>query len=318
MSGQLTVTSTTDSAQSVNAAAAAVEGDVLVTPAENDARPASKSDGEYITPTNSESVGRGGVASTTDTPEQVREAAEDLREERADREEEYLGRGKRERKFRRQISRLVAQRWQRDETIEDLQQRLAAYEGSQTTATNGEAAGAPADSQQPQQQPPNKLQADIELRREVEAAQARIPELEKGIEARYPDYAESTAKCGKEFPISPQTYLHMVLHLPNPPDVAYFLSKHPEVVSRLWSLEAQGPQGAMQAMQELNDISGAIRYHDKIDKSAPARRQQTYSAPPPIKPVGGASAARAPRIDDPNLDYQTYKRMRDEEERRGR
>jgi hypothetical protein len=87
----------------------------------------------------------------------------------------------------------------------------------------------------------------------------RIAEEEKSAVDRYSDYMESVKRLepGNE-PISPTSYLHLVLNVPNAPDVGYYLSRHPETMAKLWSLEASG-QG-VKIIEEINHISLGMRF----------------------------------------------------------
>ena len=59
-----------------------------------------------------------------------------------------------------------------------------------------------------------------------------MAEQEKEAAQKYPDYTESIDRMGKETPLPPTSYLHMMMHTSNAPDVGYYLSKHPEVVAK--------------------------------------------------------------------------------------
>ena len=69
---------------------------------------------------------------------------------------------------------------------------------------------------------------------------------------RHPDYIESVRKLepGRESPIPPTSYYHLMLNVPNAVDVGYYLSKHPETIAKLWSLETSG-QGIKVMQQAL-------------------------------------------------------------------
>jgi hypothetical protein len=63
---------------------------------------------------------------------------------------------------------------------------------------------------------------------------------------------------GNETPIPPTSYYHLMLNVSNAPDVGYHLSRHPELIAKLWSLESSG--NGIQAMKELNDLSAGLRF----------------------------------------------------------
>jgi hypothetical protein len=135
---------------------------------------------------------------------------------------------------------------------------------------------------------------------EYRAAQSRVAEEEKVFVERHPDYIESVRRLepGRETPIPPTAYLHTVMNLENPADVAYYLSKSPETLAKLWSLEASG-QG-VKIIEELNHISSGLRFQGNTAQTgagAAARRErQANSGPPaPIRPVGGSSMSSSTR-----------------------
>jgi hypothetical protein len=98
--------------------------------------------------------------------------------------------------------------------------------------------------------------------------------------------------------------------LPNSMDVVYHVAQRPELVARFWALEHSG-RGA-QIIQEMNGISYALAHGG----SATPQQRSRSNAPAPIRPVNGNTTHSAPRITDPDIDYRTYKRLRDEQERR--
>lgn len=148
---------------------------------------------------------------------------------------------------------------------------------------------------------------------EYRQAQARIAEEEKSAQARYGDYYQSIKRLepGNESPIPPTSYCHLMLNVSNAPDVGYYLSRHPETIAKLWSLETSG-QG-VKALQELNDLSAGPRFQGSTAQtgagSSAQRERQPRSAPPaPIRPVTGNGYSNLPDVRDPNLPYSEYKK----------
>jgi len=85
-----------------------------------------------------------------------------------------------------------------------------------------------------------------------------------------------------------------MLNVSNAPDVGYHLSRHPETILKLWSLESSGR--GIEVMKELNDLSAGLKFASNAAQAgagAAARRErQTKSGPPaPIRPVGGPQMA---------------------------
>jgi hypothetical protein len=101
-----------------------------------------------------------------------------------------------------------------------------------------------------------------------------VAEQEKEAVQRYGDYTESIERLTKETPQPPTPYLHMMMNTSNAPDVGYYLSKHPEVVAKLWGLEASG-QG-VKVIEEINHIPSDLRFQGNTAQTgagAAARRE---------------------------------------------
>jgi hypothetical protein len=289
MSGEVTVSSTTDTQEAVNAAAES-GGDKLVERREDSAEGRE-------TPINIAEVGHGGVASTTDSPEEVEKVAEDLREEKRERTEEYVG------KTRRRLF----QRVERQEAVIERQRAeiAALRQGRQPEPQ----AAQPGNGAQ-QQQPPQLTQADYE---EYRRAQATLPFRFELARQKYPDLQETFEKAARENPISPLTETALVM-MPNGHDVGYYLAKHPEHVQDLWAAENAG-RGDL-VIRKLNWISAGLDFN-RTQSPGPAQpeiRSKTQ-APAPISPVNSGSSRSGPRLDDPNLPVRDFIRIRNEQER---
>jgi hypothetical protein len=104
---------------------------------------------------------------------------------------------------------------------------------------------------------PQEQQSVLE---EYRQAQTRIDEGGKIRLQKYPDYMQSIKRLEprNETPIPPTSYYHLMLNVSNAPDVGYHLSRHPELIAKLWSLESSG--NGIQAMKELNDLSAGLRF----------------------------------------------------------
>ena len=109
-----------------------------------------------------------------------------------------------------------------------------------------------------------------------------------------------------------------MLNVSNATDVAYHLSRHPETIAKLWSLESSGR--GVDAMKELNHISSGLSFQGNVSEvgaGSSARREHRVNQPPaPIRPVSGGCYVSTPDLRDPNLDYQSYKRMMNERDRK--
>jgi hypothetical protein len=291
------VTSSTDNAEAINQAASA-GGDELVVAAESDPKGASQHDSTALV---IEGVGKGGVASTSDNAAAVREAAENLVDDQEERRETQRP-GKTRARLLRRLSRLHSEVEERDQEIARLR---AQYE----PAAQPRAEARPesnADGQQwqrpQQQQPVDPQQQAIEAFRQGEA---RLPEQVKQAKERYPDFDESLKKCDAEYPVPALAYLHLVSHVENPAETAYWLSKNPQAVARLWILQSSPQPERM--LGELNNISYMLRHGNG---TAPTRPQpRTSAAPAPIKPVGSGSARSS--ADPSTMSFREFKAWRE-------
>lgn len=108
---------------------------------------------------------------------------------------------------------------------------------------------------------------------------------------------------GNETPIPPTSYYHLMLNVSNVPDVGCHLSRHPELIAKLWSLESSG--NGVKALQELNDLSAGLKFAGNTAQTGPQSaahgERQVRSAPPaPIRPLGRGTV-NTPDLRDPNL-----------------
>lgn len=243
------------------------------------------------------------------------------------------------------FSRLTGQRYSLQEENAQLRQRLSIYEPQpqpQEQQQNGDEGSEPHERQhqqpppQSQQQPQSHAQQQAVLQqawRQAEqqqyspqqqeavlqalgAAQVRVPEEEKSFAAKNPDYHASVAKLQSNGNIPLTSYCHLMLHISNPVDTVYYLSKHPEAVAKLWSLEGNGR--GVEAIQELNDVSAHMRLNSQNQSQPPSspprskRPSQGNFEPIPHLPGGGAT--RGPSITDPDLPFSEYRRLMNEKE----
>jgi hypothetical protein len=170
--------------------------------------------------------------------------------------------------------------------------------------------------QQPQYQPQPQVAPQYQpqqLLEEYRQAQARLPELEKAFAERHPDYQESIARLqpGRETPIPPTAYLHTVMNVQNPADVAYHLSKSPEILAKLWSLEASG-QG-VKIIEEINHISSGLRFQGNTAQAGAgaATRREHRPVPAPYRSVGGASMSSSTGGYHEGMSMRDYNKWRD-------
>jgi hypothetical protein len=297
----ITVTSSTDSPEQVNAAATAGDGDELVHAAQGDATAASKRENEGI-PTIVEAGPRSSVASTTDSEQQVAAVAEAMKDEHEEHREEYMG--KTRRKLVNQVSR-------QREQIEELRGKLSRYEGQpphgDDQANAGELQAAQQHEQQPQQQESvNQQQADEQFRVAYQQACNKLPERWEAAKAKYSDLEEVFSKCDRNNPL-PLTALFHLQMLDDGHDVGYYLAKNPGRIAKLWQLESSGRGDQMIA--ELNRISAGLQFHADTRPPQRGQRQVSTSAPAPIRPVG--SGASRSTVNPGEMSFEDYQRWRD-------
>jgi hypothetical protein len=296
------VTSSTDSAASVNEAAAAGEGNELVVAATQDPRDANR-DAATASPIHVEKVGKGGVASTTDDAAAVHEVTEDLHAEREERKEQYFGRSARKR-----INALSKRVFERDDRIAELESPLSKYE-QPAAQQNGEALPkSNADEQANGSRSEPSSQEQLQQRYEAELhrlkGEVSFPYRQELARARYSDLDETLNGAKTELPL---WTIDLLQNAPDGFDVAYYLAKHQDVAQKILDANSQGnPQHAHRI---LNAISDALRLGLAANNQpASARPQPRTSAPAPIKPVGGGSARSS--VDPSEMSYQDFKRWR--------
>lgn len=129
-------------------------------------------------------------------------------------------------------------------------------------------------------------------------------ERKESFAAKTPDFDEVISEV--DIPIS-ATVRQFILESENGPELAYALAKSPEEFARICKLSP------LKAASELG------KFEIKIQK-APASEKETKKltkAPKPIEPVGtGSRGTIAKSIDDPNLSFSEYERLRREQMKR--
>jgi hypothetical protein len=282
--GQITVSSTTDTLKAVQGAA---DGSAFETPARSSDHSADQKAALDEKPRM--------VASTTDSESAIKEVEQDLREEQAEKRDQYLGRSRR--KLIGQVSRLHQQNDQLRARVEQLE-RGHQPAPQQPHNGNRDQQQAIEQQQQPQQLPDDPGMRDFAQR--YQEAQQRMPELAKAAREKYGEGLQQELTENGEVPMA--AYLHILTTAQNPIDVAVHLARHPETRAKLFALEAKGR--GVEMLQELDYISRRLR-----EPEAEAGRQRTRTqAPAPIVPVNGASTRSAANPSE--MDYQTYKKWR--------
>jgi hypothetical protein len=123
---------------------------------------------------------------------------------------------------------------------------------------------------------------------------------------RYEDFDEVMAR---KTPI-PRGVGLAIIELENGPDIAYYLGKNPDICEELMGmseLSAIAEIGAISASLTVSNTNGGE------SKTQAGKAPVSSSAPAPIKPGGGASTKSSVPLDE--VDYPTYRRVRAEQEK---
>jgi hypothetical protein len=103
-----------------------------------------------------------------------------------------------------------------------------------------------------------------------------------------------------------------IAELPNGPEVLLNLCKDPFVADGLVDLNGMT---RAQAIRTLNEWSWAV---DELAKESGRETQplpRKSNAPRPISPISGSSTKSHVSIDDPNLSFQDYRKLRDQQQK---
>lgn len=133
--------------------------------------------------------------------------------------------------------------------------------------------------------------AQNEVRRKIgEAHSERVTAARE----RYADWDEVIQKANG-IPIAPEVHTTIV-ESPHGPDIAYYLATHPEEMQRIAALSP------VRQVAELGKVEA------RFDKPA-AQPAQRKPLPKPPANVGGAGAPKQADLNDPEMDFGTFKRL---------
>ena len=315
MSGDVTVTSTTDSQEAVDAAANLG----IVT-----ARPTQPVEEKVETPSVAEEAET--AARREPAPEEESEEEEPSEPAEEEEEPEQEAMGKTRRKLLRTVSRLNRERY-------DLKERLEVAEGKLRQIERG-GKEEPAPAAAPPGRPDKDKYADVDQyvqdmvkwtldERARLDAQQKIEQYKQETFSAYNREVESARDnhedfdevLGQEITI-PELARDVMFEMDNGPEVAYYLGKHPEVVEKLLEYNAPFRRGGQaRIVAELYKLSEKLEGNSSEPVAAesdgsskttrPVRR-----APAPIEPVRGGSAKVA--VNPDTLPYRDFKKWREE------
>jgi hypothetical protein len=122
-------------------------------------------------------------------------------------------------------------------------------------------------------------------------------------------HADFDAVVGQDLPVSP-VMEHVILTSEVGPEISYYLGQHPDECAALAAIS--GPD-AIRAMGKLEARVEATLESAGTSPAPTPSRPSTSKAPPPITPVRAASTAST--LDPEKMDYQQYKKYREDQER---
>ena len=229
--------------------------------------------------------------------------------------------------FQKRIDRLVKHSASQEQTIADLQAKLAAKESGKEKETVKAAGDDPEPSKDDftDYDAYIKAQAKWEVRQELKAEkqkesqaaeQARSKEIfdtynEKVVEAksRYEDWDEVIGKNTLEIP---KGSIMAIYEQDNGPDVAYFVASHPEVIEKLRDATIIGAIRIVEQISiELAKENPDVEEEDDEEQEEEKEKEEkklTSKAPTPIKPVSSGATKSTKPLDQ--MDYQEYKKAK--------
>jgi hypothetical protein len=255
-------------------------------------------------------------------------------------------------KVQKRFDKITAQNYELRETNERLQRRLQEIERSSASASTSEkpraedfktydefvdklsdwkAAQRVPQIQDPPYVPENARPDEYVPRHEVERlanerAEVRAREL-RDTEQRgqmhqqhlasveharqsYPDFDEATAAAANVQ--IPAALVNVVPQLPNSGQIVYILSKEPALAAELAHLAKIGRSDLAIAKVSMLSAHLETQAANRGQQAVPVRVPVSH-APKPIKPVGSSPTSSTQDLDQ--ADYQTFKRVRQQQEK---
>lgn len=284
------------------------------------------------------------VASTTDTQEAVNQAAGAVQEPEVEEKETPKApepqkqaekppevTDKSLQKMERRIGKVTAEREAAREEAESLRARLAALEQSSRQPVQQQAPpepvqAAPEAKPKPKQEDFQTYEEWVEAvsdwkfdqriaKMEAEAAQAEAREAEREIQETYSERVAEFKKTHADWDETinqdmtlPPGVGQTILELENGPEVAYYLGKHPDAAKRL------NQMNPYTAIAEVGRIAATLGRDEAISNPGfRTDRIPVSNAPAPIKPLSGHATKSTKDLGE--MDYQEYRRIRDQQEK---
>jgi hypothetical protein len=288
---EMTVASTTDTQDEINLAAGAVTAKPEVVEAKEGEEPEQEQGSEP------EKHGKSGYQKRIDklTREkyETRQALEKLQEE-----VEALKSGKPKEEVKQPDVETKSDDRPKPEDLDDKgNPKYATYEDFVEALTDWKTDK----NLQKRQQEAERTKAEQAETAKLEAMWNAHQERLKEAYERYDDFEEMAERVSKT-PID-AAISNAIIELENGPDVLYHLAKNPKLVTSLSKMSDT------RAVAEIGRISAMLEEPEQEEAAIPVKR----AGPAPIRPVGGNATKSSLPLDE--LDYQTYRRVRDQQEK---
>lgn len=218
--------------------------------------------------------------------------------------------------FQKRIDKLTRERYQDKDRIQQLEAQLRELEGQnsgprESVEKSGAAEPERREDSQPQRHEPER---DRKLAsNEAQEIQSRFArDYEAALPKGSPERAQleeaamrTEAEVGGIHPGVAQ----IVMSMPNSLDVYAHLCTHPDDLRVLNASRSHG-----EALANVRYISGVLRgmVHSAQAKATPVTRPQVKRPPEPVRPVRGTATSF---VSLEEADYQTYKRIREQQEK---
>ncbi len=147
-------------------------------------------------------------------------------------------------------------------------------------------------------------------------------ETKEDARGRYDDFDDVIASA-KDLPLSGEMQF-IIMDSAVGHDIAYWLAQHPDEAEELSALKGAAAVRELGRLERTIEIqvagagkgaaSDALGVGVEEKPVVPAKKVAASKAPAPIAPVGGRGVATSVRLEDPNLDYQSYKTLRNKQE----
>lgn len=133
-------------------------------------------------------------------------------------------------------------------------------------------------------------------RRQMEALAESYKVKAEQLAKQIPDFEQVIEEC--DIPVT-NVMQQALLESDMGPEVAYYLAKNPE----------QAEKASKMGLVELNKFIGRIEERLESQKSQKVVKKQTQ-APAPISPLGNGKTAKAWSLNDPDIPYEEYVKLR--------